>query len=396
MTADEEVVICYAGDDYWHSNPHSRYHLMHSLHRRGYRVLWVNSLGMNMPVLRRSGALRKIGQRIRSWTRWLREAEPRFHVLTPIALPLFGNRVVAHLTDRLIEFQIRMAMRILGIRKPLVFASIPSYANVIMRMPRSHMIYYYSDKYVAHDDISAKSAIAKRDRLLFENADAVFCASKMITDELRQLRKNVHYLPHAVDFDHFTVDRQSHLPIPDEMAVIPSPRIGYYGSIAHNNDQEMVLHAASKNPALQFVLIGKVFGDYTRLEQLENVHFLGFIPYQDLPRYSSHFDVAFMNWKITDWIKHCSPLKAKEYLCAGHPVVSIPIHELESSYADLIYFASTPEEFLTQIESALREDNDDHRRARTERIRSESWDSCTTRMLSLLDAATGRNADSAS
>ena len=31
-----QPVICFAGDNYWFSNPHSRYHLMHALHRRGH------------------------------------------------------------------------------------------------------------------------------------------------------------------------------------------------------------------------------------------------------------------------------------------------------------------------------------------------------------------------
>jgi len=381
------AVICYAGDDYWHSNPHSRYHFMHALHRRGYKVLWVNSLGMNMPKVLRKGFARKVLQRIKSWTRWLKPANQDFFVLTPIALPLFGNPVLARMTDIWIKWQIQLAMKIAKIEKPLVFASIPSYATIIRELPKSSLIYYYSDKYVAHDDITAATAIEARDKELFETADTVFCASAMITEELHDKRADVHYLPHAVDVPHFSSALDGPSCPPDDISCIPSPRIGYYGSLAHNNDLEMIHHAATENPSLQFVLIGKVFGDYSLIQGLPNVHMLGFKPYADIPRYGRYFDVAFMNWKMTEWIRNCSPLKAKEYLSMGLPVVSIPIKELEQHYSDLIYFAATPAEFLTQVEKALEEDNEHSRQLRRDRVRHESWDHRVTEMLDYLAQA---------
>ena len=97
MKSELEPVVCFAGDDYYHSNPHSRYHLTHALHRQGRRVLWVNSIGMNLPKAGRKGFGRKVRQRLRNWGRWLREVEPGFWVLSPIALPLFGNRALERL-----------------------------------------------------------------------------------------------------------------------------------------------------------------------------------------------------------------------------------------------------------------------------------------------------------
>ncbi|PID92294.1 MAG: hypothetical protein CSA96_03970 [Bacteroidetes bacterium] len=342
---------------------------------------------MNMPAVRRKGFFRKVLQRIKSWSRWLKAAEPGFHVLTPIALPLFGYPLLEKLTDISTKMQIQLAQRILKFREPLVFASIPSYAETVLKLPHRGLIYYYSDKYTSYDDISAQDALARRDRMLFEAADVVFCASEMITDSLKEKRKEVHYLPHAVDFQRFHVALQADDPEPADIAAIPHPRIGYYGSIADNNDKEMILHAATQNPDLQFVMIGKVFGDYTHLKALPNIHFLGFKPYAEIPYYGRHFDVGFMSWKSTDWIRHCSPLKAKEYFSLGLPVVSIPIHELEKYHADLVYFASSPEEFLAQIEKALTEDSPEMHQKRIKRMSQESWDIRSSEMLNILKSA---------
>ncbi len=387
MATEKPAVICYAGDDYWHSNPHSRFHFMHAMHRRGYRVLWVNSLGMAMPSINKKGIFKKIFQRIKSWSRWLRPAHDDFHILTPIALPLFGNSLFAKITDWATEIQIRLALKILGINNPLVFASIPSYASAILRLPNSGLIYYYSDKYVSYGNLNEMSEVAKRDRMLFEAADVVFCASEMITDELKGDRPHVHYLPHAVDFNHFNGSLVIKDDMPSDLAVIPRPLIGYYGSIADNNDKEMIVHAATEEPSMQFVLIGKVFGDYSQLKSMPNIHFLGFKPYAEIPSYGKYFDVSFMNWKITEWIRNCSPLKAKEYFSMGLPVVSIPIRELENFYSDIVYFAATPGEFLAQIRTALEEDSEQLREHRIDRVREESWDKRTEQMLAMLDSA---------
>jgi len=380
-------VICFAGDNYWFSNPHSRYHLMHALRRRGHPILWVNSIGMNMPKVRRSGLFTRVVLKLRSWGRWLGKAEPGFHVLTPIALPLFGNPFLERVNDRWIGFQVGLARRLVGYGAPLVFASIPSFAGVVDRLRHEGLIYYYSDKYAAYRDITARDSIAARDRRLFESADAVFCASQPIYDSLPGGRDHVYVLPHAVDFRHFNAVVEGGAPEPGDLAGIPRPRVGYFGSLTSSNDQEMIRVAAEGAPDLHFVLIGRVLGDYSTLQSLPNVHFLGFKPYGELPGYGKHFDVAFMCWIMTDWIRHSNPLKTKEYLSMGLPVVSVRIEQLEREFADVVYFAEDGREFLAQIRKALAEDSEDARRARIEAVRGESWDARVEEMMEKFAAA---------
>ncbi len=387
MSTDRRTVVCYAGDNYWFSNPHSRYHLMHALHRRDYRVLWVNNIGMSMPSLRRKRLAKRVLQRLRSWGRWLRRAEPGFWVLSPIALPLFGNRLLERLNNAWMSLQIGLAYRLTGMGRPVVFASIPAFAGVIEKLPRSALIYYYSDKYTAHRSITARAAIVACDRMLLEAADAVFCASEMVYAELAGTRPDVHYLPHAVDFQHFNSALASETPLPVDLATIPQPRIGYYGSLDDANDQEMIRHAAVADPLLHFVLIGPVLGDFSAVAKLPNVHFLGPRPYAELPLYAKHFDCAFMVWPQTDWYRNCNPLKTKEYLSLGLPVVSTPIEELEKSYRDVVYLAATPEEFLAGLRRALADDSPELRRRRIEHVQDESWAARAAEMMAKLEEA---------
>jgi len=371
---NKDPIVCFAGDNYWFSNPHSRYHLMNALHRRGHPILWVNSIGMNMPKIRKSGFATRVFLKLKSWVYWLGRSREDFHVLTPIALPLFGNRTLEKMNDWWIGLQVKLACWRLGIKRPLVFASIPSFAGVVEGMDRSGLLYYYSDKYDSYRDISARESIMAMDKRLFDAADGVFCAAEKVYENLKSKRPGVYLLPHAVDFQHFNSALTADDPEPGDLQEIPHPRIGYFGSITNSNDQNMIYHAAVNAPDLHFVMIGRVLGDYSRLEQLENVHFLGFKNYELLPTYGKHFDVAFMSWIMTDWIRHSNPLKTKEYFSLGLPVVSVRIEQLEKDFPGLVLFADTGEEFLTQIRAGLDLNHQSDRERRIEAVRGESWD----------------------
>ncbi len=56
---------------------------------------------------------------------------------------------------------------------------------------------------------------------------------------------------------------------------------------------------------------------------MNNVFFLGKRDYSDIPAFGNYFDVCLNFWVMKDWIKNSSPLKIKEYLALGKPVVSI-------------------------------------------------------------------------
>lgn len=384
MTLDRsQPIVCFAGDDYWTSNPHSRYHFMHALHRQGHTILWVNSIGMNLPRLGGGGFGKRITGKLHSWSRFLRQVAPGFHVLSPIALPLFGNRRLAAIGDAWVEQQVRWAYRRLGIRQPLVFASVPSFAEVILRLPHDGLLYYYSDKYDAYRDLTARQEISRRDGLLFDAADAVFCVSREIHAALQDRRQHVHYLPHAVDVPHFQRVLQDPGPEPDDLAPIAHPRIGYFGSLGRSIDAGLILHAARALPTHQFVLVGKVLADFGELARLPNVHFLGVKPYAEIPWYGKGFDVAFMLFLPSEWIYHCSPLKTREYLSLGLPVISCPIREIEHELADVVSTVATGDEFVAAIEQELATDSPARRRQRIERAVAESWDARVQQMAEL-------------
>jgi hypothetical protein len=83
----------------------------------------------------------------------------------------------------------------------------------------------------------------------------------------------VHYVPHGVDYDHFASALAAG-PLPDDLAAIPEPRVGFFGLIHEWVDVELIGKLADVLP-YSFVVIGSAKTDMTPVEGKPNVFVLG-------------------------------------------------------------------------------------------------------------------------
>lgn len=130
--------------------------------------------------------------------------------------------------------------------------------------------------------------------------------------------------------------------------------IGYYGAIASWFDTDTVIQLAKHFSDYEFVLVGSTYGceNLKELESLSNVTLIGEVPYTSLTEYLYSFDVAIMPFKVNELTIATNPVKVYEYLSSGVPVVSTKLPEIELM-GDVVYGASTIEEFIVCIRSAL-------------------------------------------
>jgi glycosyltransferase involved in cell wall biosynthesis len=80
-----------------------------------------------------------------------------------------------------------------------------------------------------------------------------------------------------------------------------------------------------------------------------------------------------MPWKQNLWIEACNPIKLKEYLALGKPVVSTSYPELRR-YLDVVYKAKKPEDFAECIRKALAQDNPQRVADRRAKVEKDTWD----------------------
>jgi glycosyltransferase involved in cell wall biosynthesis len=109
-----------------------------------------------------------------------------------------------------------------------------------------------------------------------------------------------------------------------------------------------------------------------RLRALPNVHLLGRRPYSALPGYCKAFDVALLPFVKNELTEYANPLKLREYLAAGLPVVSTDIPEARALEHRGILLANDLDDFPTLVARALEDPGPS--RARSDGMTHESWD----------------------
>jgi hypothetical protein len=109
---------------------------------------------------------------------------------------------------------------------------------------------------------------------------------------------------------------------------------------------------------------------------------LGQKKYSELPAYCKGFDVAMLPFKVNALTVAANPLKLREYLAAGLPVVATAIPEAERLQS-LIRTALTPPEFLSQIDSILASGRSGPSIEISRAMDSESWDDKVRQMIAL-------------
>lgn len=383
-------ILCFAGLDWWyHNRAHSDFQLM--VRAAAQRdVLLVNSIGMRMPLPGRSPQpFRRIARKAASIARFVRRplsSTPRFRIFTPLLFPMYGSSWGRRVNADLVAVQVRAILRGLGIDRPIVLATVPTAWEVVKRIPHQSLIFNRSDKHSEFGEVD-QPYIRELEHSLLSNSDAVLYVSHELMKEERSLTGDrAHFIDHGVDLDHFRprgADEE-----PPDLREVPHPRIGFFGGFDdYIIDFDLLEQLARVIPHAQLVLIGDATCSMARLEAYPNVHWLGFRPYDDIPRYGSHFDVAIMPWLQNDWIRRCNPIKLKEYLALGLPIVSTDFPEVRY-YDSLVRIASDTSEFVRLVEKSLSDGGLGSPELRRARVQGASWGATTDRLLRICDQLT--------
>ncbi len=357
-------LICFSND--WDGDPLSKTHLMRLL-ARDNRVLWVNSIGYRTPTMS-SRDLGRVWKKLRKFFTPVREVEPNIFVLNPLAAPFYGD-VGRALNRRLLRAQVLRAMRRLGFRRPITWAFLPGAAVVAGSLGEEWLIYYCVDEFSAFSGVSSR-AMADLEADLLARSDLVVVTADRLYRSKASANPRTRLVRHGVDFDHFRRALDPATEIPAEIAHLPRPILGYFGLIAEDwIDLDLLAHLARRFPEASLVMLGKSTMDLSPLQALPNVHLLGRKPYQALPAYCRGFDVGLVPFPVSELTLNANPLKAREYIAAGLPVVSTAIPEV--AVLPHCRIAADAEAFVLAVEAALADPAT--REQRSESMRSESW-----------------------
>jgi glycosyltransferase involved in cell wall biosynthesis len=361
-----ETIVCFAGEDWWYHHPHSKNHILRRLARNN-TVLFVNSLSLGLPAISHPDFFLKIRRKLKSYMRWLRKVPEGLYVMSPISMPFFGHRTVRTINELALALQIRLAMLLIGIRRPVVWVAMPSAGGVAKRLNAKLLLYQVSDKFDAMEDTALRRDVIRLlDGRLKRMADVVMYSGRKLFEESDLPHR--YFLEQAVDFDHFAEPSPSSAA---DISAIPHPILGYMGWIDYVMDVPLIEEVAKRRPDWQWVFIGRK----SNLVQISgrNIHFLGPKAYSLLPEYVRQVDVFVLPWRMnSEFVNYGSAIKVREYLATGKPVVIAPLYEYRQTPGLRLY--RTADEFIAAVEDALQCDTPEDRGLRQSLVRTCTWD----------------------
>ena len=365
-------IVCFGGVDWWyHNRGHYDLQIMRELSKQ-VPVLYVNSIGMKAPRPS-EGAMfaKRVLRKIRSLRRGLQEVRADFFVYSAPTLP--GTALSSSIVSAQLAYQVRRCARRIGIRRPLLWIACPPAASLVGRLGTVGLVYQRTDRMETYEGVDTEY-ISRLDRRLKKQADlTVFCSRELYESEHVDCR-HAAFVDHGVDFDRFAAEgvryEQGGVE-PEDIRGIARPRVGFVGGIdSHTFDARLFLEVAEKLPQCQFVMVGACSLPEGWCS-LKNVHLFGQRPYEDVASYMAACDVLIMPWNQNDWIKACNPVKLKEYLATGRPVVSTPFPEL-AFYADYVSVVKSAEEFAAKIKCKIA--SPDRPEVLRARVCSHTWE----------------------
>ena len=354
ITGKDFVVL----SDDWNGLPTSTIHLFRHILPRN-RVFWLRIVN-RWPRMNWADATKVarvlIDQRVAPSSNSKHPAITGRHspiIHTPLMIPSFHS-TIRRFNHSSITRTFHRICEAHNVESPILVTTFPSTADFVRSADAKLKIYYCVDDWLNYPGLD-HTRLAAMEHQLFRTVDAVVATSRNLEQKKRPGCPSL-YLPQGVDFDHFHQRLGTDDLIP-KMAAIKKPIVGFFGLISEWIDLELIIHLSQEFPAVSFVLIGNSDVPTESLSTCPNIHQMGPVKYDDLPRWARYFDVGLIPFVLNDLTKAVNPLKLLEYYALGLPVLSTRLPDLEDTSGPL-FLASDHKEFRKSLQLILASDQD--------------------------------------
>ncbi|RZJ76589.1 MAG: glycosyltransferase family 1 protein [Flavobacterium sp.] len=249
-------------------------------------------------------------------------------------------------------------------------------------------IYYSRDNVVATPYWKRHGSYMEPE--LIATSDLCVANSVYLANYCRRYNHHSFYVGQGCDFTLFK--NEDSLEIPDDLADVRRPVLGYVGALLSMRlDEQILLFLARERPGWSIVLVGPQDDDFQKspLHQLSNVFFLGSKKPEMLAGYITGFDLCLNPQAVNPLTIGNYPRKIDEYLAMGKPVLATATEAMEI-FSDHVYLAGKKEDYPSLAEKALAEDSKVLAGKRMAFAASHTWEDSASAIYAAIATIEGR------
>lgn len=382
LSATDRPALMVFSDD-WGRHPSSCQHLVRRLLPR-YPTWWVNTIGMRRPALDRTTWIRGL-QKLAAWTKSGRSSsvgQEAPHVLNPLMWPWFRNRVDRRINRHMLGRQLGRLIKTID-RDVVAITTVPVVADLIGSLPVKRWVYYCVDDFGRWPGLD-QQPVEAMETLLVRRADVLIAVSEALQERLAGLGRSSALLTHGVELEHWNPPDESgsseissalkaaRVRALEALGECRRPLVLFWGVIDRRMDVDFVGRMAEELGSGTILLTGPLSDPDPELLRLPRVRHLPPVPFDVLPHLAREAAVLVMPYADLPVTRMIQPLKLKEYLATGKPVV---VRDLPAtrSWSDAADVAGSAESFSEAVRRRIASGLPEEQRAARARLDQEGW-----------------------
>jgi glycosyltransferase involved in cell wall biosynthesis len=304
-------------------------------------------------------------------------------ILNPKMWPSFRSRFGRGLNRRLLSRALAPVAAAMP-EPPVVVTTLPLVADLVGRFRAARWVYYCVDDFSVWPGLDGRT-LRDMEAELVAKADVVVAVSETLRDHVARLGKPAHLLTHGVDLDFWgTPTAQALPPSLRDIDQLPGPLVVYWGVIDPRTDPTFVAALGAALTAGTILFVGPRDGPAPEWLRGPRVRTLPPVPFGDLPALAARAAVLIAPYADLAVTRAMQPLKLKEYIATGKPVV---VRRLPATaeWADCIDLVDTPEAFARAVLARLADGVPESQQRARARLAGEGWGAKAERFRRWLD-----------
>lgn len=238
---------------------------------------------------------------------------------------------------------------------PYIFIIDPNQYYLLPYFNNQHkLIYLLRDPVILQNPLNYHSEFP-----LIKRANAILAISESL--KIHYINKHYGFQPEKIFLWSNSVDLElwDHRKYPN-IKNSSTPVAGMAGNLNQRTDLPLLKFLLNKFPGIQIEIAGKLNLNPLRMKLWEellcfkNLHYLGYIPFENLPAVVSKWDIGLLlESKDDEYSSYFNHNKIYQYLALGKPFVSYDYNDYYNQFKNVAFIGKNPVEYAEMINLAM-------------------------------------------